>query len=107
MDASVISEDVTHMIEETGLAEKPDAASGTLSGGQKRKLSVGIALLGGSRVVFLDEPTSGMDPYSRRHTWDLLRRNRKGRCLVLSTHFMVGGGCPPCVHSTHCCVGRS
>ena len=54
----------------------------------KRRLSVGIALIGGSKVVFLDEPTSGMDPVARRQTWELLRRSKEGRVLVLTTHFM-------------------
>jgi ATP-binding cassette, subfamily A (ABC1), member 3 len=71
-----------------GLTEKLDAQSGTLSGGQKRKLSVCIAFLGGSKVVFLDEPTSGMDPYSRRSTWQILQNAREGRVIVLTTHFM-------------------
>ncbi|CAM9264642.1 unnamed protein product [Heterosigma akashiwo] len=53
------------MLEQVGLAEKARAPAATLSGGQKRKLCVGLALVGGSRVVILDEPTSGMDPYSR------------------------------------------
>lgn len=51
---------------EVGLAEKLDAAAGTLSGGQKRKLSVALAFTGDPSVVILDEPTSGMDPYTRR-----------------------------------------
>lgn len=59
-----------------------------LSGGQKRKLSLAIALVGGSEVVFLDEPTSGMDPHSRRSTWNVIRRHRAGRVIVLTTHFM-------------------
>eukprot|EP00636_Phaeomonas_parva_P002754 CAMPEP_0118878728 /NCGR_PEP_ID=MMETSP1163-20130328/18636_1 /TAXON_ID=124430 /ORGANISM="Phaeomonas parva, Strain CCMP2877" /LENGTH=107 /DNA_ID=CAMNT_0006814657 /DNA_START=23 /DNA_END=342 /DNA_ORIENTATION=- len=59
-----------------------------LSGGQKRKLSVAIALIGGSEVVILDEPTSGMDPYSRRSTWQVLQRNKHGRVILLTTHFM-------------------
>jgi ATP-binding cassette subfamily A (ABC1) protein 3 len=59
-----------------------------LLGGMKRKLSLGIALIGGSKIVFLDEPTSGMDPYSRRATWELLRRSKKNRVIVLTTHFM-------------------
>ena len=59
-----------------------------MSGGQKRKLSVAIALMGASSIVFLDEPTSGMDPYSRRDTWDMLRQSRKDRTIILTTHFM-------------------
>ena len=59
-----------------------------LSGGMKRKLDVGIALIGGSEVVILDEPTSGMDPYARRATWDLLIKYKEGRTILLTTHFM-------------------
>ena len=50
--------------------------------------SVGIALIGGSEVVILDEPTSGMDPYARRATWDLLVKHKEGRTMLLTTHFM-------------------
>lgn len=83
-----IKDEVTRMIEAVGLTEKKDVASKLLSGGQKRKLSVSIAFIGGSRVVFLDEPTSGMDPYSRRFTWNIIRQHREGRVVVLTTHFM-------------------
>ena len=54
----------------------------------KRKLSVAISLVGDSKVVMLDEPTAGMDPYSRRATWDLLLKHKKGRTMLLTTHFM-------------------
>lgn len=54
----------------------------------QRKLSVGIALCGGSKIVILDEPTSGMDPSARRFLWDLLMSEKKGRTIILSTHFM-------------------
>lgn len=79
---------VEAMANEVGLDTKRSSPAGTLSGGQKRKLSVGIALIGGSKIVVLDEPTSGMDPAARRQTWDVLQRNRAGRTLLLSTHFM-------------------
>jgi ATP-binding cassette subfamily A (ABC1) protein 3 len=59
-----------------------------LSGGMKRKLSVCLAFLGGSKVVFLDEPTSGVDPYSRRSMWNILQNARRGRVIILTTHFM-------------------
>ena len=81
--------EVKEMIEAVGLTEKARARAKTLSGGQRRKLSVAIAFIGGSRVVFLDEPTSGMDPYSRRFTWNVIRQYREGRVIVLTTHFMV------------------
>ena len=50
--------------------------------------SVGIALIGGSKIVVLDEPTSGLDPYARRATWDLLAKHKEGRTILLTTHFM-------------------
>jgi ATP-binding cassette subfamily A (ABC1) protein 3 len=80
--------EITKMIEAVGLTEKRKVYARQLSGGQKRKLSVGIAFIGGSRVVVLDEPTSGMDPYSRRFTWNLIRQYKEGRIIVLTTHFM-------------------
>ena len=80
--------EVETIIQSVGLTEKRKAYTRTLSGGQKRKLSVGIAFIGGSRIVFLDEPTSGMDPYSRRFTWNVIRSHREGRVVVLTTHFM-------------------
>uniref|UniRef100_A0A8B9G4T9 ABC transporter domain-containing protein n=1 Tax=Amazona collaria TaxID=241587 RepID=A0A8B9G4T9_9PSIT len=62
--------------------------SGSLSGGMKRKLSIAIALLGGSRVVILDEPTTGVDPCSRRSIWEIISKNKKGRTIILSTHHL-------------------
>ena len=50
--------------------------------------SVAIALIGGSEIVILDEPTSGMDPYARRATWDLLTKHKHGRTMLLTTHHM-------------------
>ena len=75
-------------LELVGLTEKALVRVAALSGGQKRKLSVCIAFMGGSKVIFLDEPTSGMDPYSRRSTWNILQNAREGRVIVLTTHFM-------------------
>ena len=80
--------EIEKALADVGLTEKVDVLSANLSGGQKRKLSVCIALVGGSRVIFLDEPTSGMDPYSRRSTWQILQNAREGRVMVLTTHFM-------------------
>jgi len=60
----------------------------SLSGGMKRKLCVAIAFMGNPSIVYLDEPTSGMDPYSRRYVWNLLRGKKPGRAVVLTTHFM-------------------
>ncbi|TRY81063.1 hypothetical protein TCAL_04547 [Tigriopus californicus] len=70
------------------LSEKVTNMSTALSGGMKRKLHLGIALMGDSRVVLLDEPTSGMDPEARREIWDLLLDMKKDRTVILTTHFM-------------------
>ncbi|EQC37401.1 hypothetical protein SDRG_05005 [Saprolegnia diclina VS20] len=79
---------VDAMLDDVGLTDKAHVKASALSGGMKRKLSVGIALIGDSALVFLDEPSSGMDPYSRRSMWDLLLRNRAGRVMILTTHYM-------------------
>lgn len=83
-----LNEEVEKYIAMLELPDKRNAQSQTLSGGMKRKLAVGVALCGGSKVVLLDEPTSGMDPSARRALWDLLQKEKKDRTLLLSTHFM-------------------
>lgn len=85
---AALREEVNKKMIEVGLTEKRKVLAGSLSGGMKRKLSVAICLLGNSSLVFLDEPTSGMDPYSRRSTWEILLNNRVNRVMVLTTHFM-------------------
>lgn len=85
---SEITPAVNEMLEALKMPEKKDSLTKTLSGGMKRKLSCGIALVGGSKVVILDEPTSGMDPAARRATWDLLMRFKAKRTMLLSTHFL-------------------
>ncbi len=60
----------------------------SLSGGMKRRLMVGMALIGDSKVVILDEPTSGLDPFNRLKFWELIRQYKKNRTIILTTHFM-------------------
>lgn len=79
---------VNAMLQDLGFPEKRHSLAGTLSGGQKRRLCVGLSMVGGSAVVFLDEPTAGLDPVSRRQLWELVRNNRRGRAILLTTHFM-------------------
>ncbi|XP_049519507.1 cholesterol transporter ABCA5-like isoform X4 [Dermacentor silvarum] len=86
--ATSIDLEVKNILLELDLAEKADVQAIKLSGGQKRKLSVGIALIGDPKIVFLDEPSSGMDPYSRRHLWSELQKRKEGKVIVLTTHFM-------------------
>jgi len=86
--ANPTSDDVTSSAVEVGLGEYHKTASMALSGGNKRKLSLAIALSGDPKLLLLDEPTSGMDVASRRHCWELLRRKRKGRVTLLTTHFL-------------------
>ncbi|KAI7981438.1 ABC transporter A family member 1 [Camellia lanceoleosa] len=71
-----------------GLADKVNTVVRALSGGMKRKLSLGIALIGDSKVIVLDEPTSGIDPYSMWLTWQLITKIKKGRIILLTTHSM-------------------
>jgi len=77
------------VIAEVGLSEKRRARVGTLSGGQKQRLAVACALVGDPELLFLDEPTTGLDPQSRRQVWDLVRRFKdRGRTVLLTTHYM-------------------
>ena len=85
---SEVQKEVKKIVSALKLEDKLSSQSQTLSGGMKRKLSVGIALCAGSRVVILDEPTSGMDPGARRLIWDLLQKEKLGRVMLLTTHFM-------------------
>jgi ATP-binding cassette subfamily A (ABC1) protein 3 len=88
VDNSLISQEVLNVIKVFGLEEKRNTKVENLSGGQKRKLSIAIALVGGSSVIFLDEPTSGMDITSRRNLWNILKRNLNGKIIILTTHYM-------------------
>ncbi|HUQ21892.1 MAG TPA: ABC transporter ATP-binding protein [Gaiellaceae bacterium] len=81
--------DVDEVIDLVGLAEKRDAKVKTLSGGQKRRLDLGIALVGDPELVFLDEPTTGFDPAARRNAWELVRSLRElGKTVLLTTHYL-------------------
>ncbi|XP_026178352.1 ATP-binding cassette sub-family A member 2 isoform X2 [Mastacembelus armatus] len=83
-----IRKEMDKMIVDLELSNKRHSLVQTLSGGMKRKLSVAIAFVGGSRAVILDEPTAGVDPYARRAIWDLILKYKQGRTILLSTHHM-------------------
>uniref|UniRef100_A0A4X1TL19 ABC transporter domain-containing protein n=2 Tax=Sus scrofa TaxID=9823 RepID=A0A4X1TL19_PIG len=80
--------EVDNMLSTFNLLEKRDTFSESLTGGMKRKLSIIIALLGSPKVVILDEPSSGMDPVSRRATWDVLQQFKHKRTILLTSHYM-------------------
>lgn len=80
---------VEEAIDLTQLEEKRRARVGGLSGGQKQRLAMAIALVGDPELLFLDEPTTGLDPQARRHLWDLVERLKQaGRTIILTTHYM-------------------
>ena len=79
-------EDVVRLV---GLEEKRDARFRTLSGGQRRRLDLGVALVGDPELVFLDEPTTGFDPAARRTAWETIRSLRDlGKTILLTTHYI-------------------
>ena len=80
---------IDEVIELVGLAEKRDARLKTLSGGQKRRLDLGVALVGDPELIFLDEPTTGFDPAARRAAWEMIRSLRSlGKTVLLTTHYL-------------------
>lgn len=81
-------QEINSLIEDVGLTIDQNKKAKNLSGGNKRKLSVCISLCGGSRLVMLDEPTSGMDLGARRNLWDMLKSYKKDRIIILTTHYM-------------------
>uniref|UniRef100_A0A8C0ZP46 ABC transporter domain-containing protein n=1 Tax=Castor canadensis TaxID=51338 RepID=A0A8C0ZP46_CASCN len=88
LSAQKCPEEVKHMLHLLSLEDKRGSRSKFLSEGMKRKLSIGIALIAGSKLLILDEPTSGMDAISRRAIWDLLQQQKSDRTILLTTHFM-------------------
>jgi ABC-2 type transport system ATP-binding protein len=81
--------DVDEVIELVGLGAKRDERIRTLSGGQKRRLDLALALVGDPDLVFLDEPTTGFDPQARRNAWEMVRGLRAlGKTILLTTHYL-------------------
>ncbi|CAH6793032.1 Abca16 [Phodopus roborovskii] len=101
--------EIDHMLSIFNLKDNFHTLSGSMSGGVRRKLSIIIALTGCSKVVILDEPSSGMDPMSRRATWDILQHYKCNRTILLTTHYMdeadiLGDRIAIMVRGTlHCC----
>ncbi len=80
---------VEQLVDDLGLEEKRNAQVKTLSGGQQQRLSVALALVNDPEVVFLDEPTTGLDPAARQSLWNVVRRLKgQGRTILMTTHYM-------------------
>ncbi|ORY36002.1 P-loop containing nucleoside triphosphate hydrolase protein [Rhizoclosmatium globosum] len=89
-----------------------DVRAGTYSGGMKRRLSLVIATIGDPRVIFMDEPTTGMDPVNRRHVWSFIEKFKKDRVIILTTHSMeeadvLGDRIAIMAHGQLCAIGNS
>ena len=81
--------DSDRLLDQLGLQEKRNARVNTLSGGQQQRLSVSLALVNDPRIVFLDEPTTGLDPQARRQLWEVIgNMRREGKTVLLTTHYM-------------------
>uniref|UniRef100_A0A4W4EB89 P-type phospholipid transporter n=1 Tax=Electrophorus electricus TaxID=8005 RepID=A0A4W4EB89_ELEEL len=112
LPADKVKSEMDQIVADLGLPHKRKSRTSQLSGGMQRKLSVALAFVGGSKVVILDEPTAGVDPYARRGIWDLLLKYRQGRTIILSTHHMdeadiLGDRIAIISHGKLCCVGSS
>lgn len=83
-----MNEEINKILSLIRLKEKADSKSKTLSGGMKRRLSLGNAMVGESQILILDEPSSGLDPEARRAIWDVLQDVRRQKTILLTTHYM-------------------
>jgi len=83
-----IKEMIEEKLKQVFLTDVGNKQSGTFSGGMKRRLSVAISTIGDPKIIFLDEPTTGMDPGNRRHVWNMIEKIKKGRIIILTTHSM-------------------
>eukprot|EP00698_Gefionella_okellyi_P009613 TRINITY_DN2465_c0_g1_i1.p1 TRINITY_DN2465_c0_g1~~TRINITY_DN2465_c0_g1_i1.p1 ORF type:complete len:861 (-),score=171.86 TRINITY_DN2465_c0_g1_i1:103-2685(-) len=81
-------ETAQNLLKSVGLQDVPDRLAGQLSGGMKRRLSVAMSLCGDPGIIFMDEPTTGTDPYTRRQLWGVIGAATRGRCVLLTTHRM-------------------
>jgi ATP-binding cassette subfamily A (ABC1) protein 3 len=81
-------EEIKKMLIDVDVYGNKDTEAKNLSGGNRRKLSVAIALIGGSKLVLLDEPTAGMDLSARRKLWNMLKNYKHNRIIILTTHYM-------------------
>lgn len=83
-----IRQEIQRIAQFVGLSEHLDKRSNQLSGGMKRRLQFAMSLVGESKVIILDEPSSGLDPLNRRELWNLIKAYKTDRTIILTTHYM-------------------
>ena len=76
------------LLTDVGLIDVINARAGSFSGGMKRRLTVAMSVIGDPKIIFMDEPTTGMDPVSRRDVWSLIQKLKKNKVIILTTHSM-------------------
>jgi len=79
-------EEITTLSESLELEAILDKNAELISGGQKRRATIAIAFIGKSKIVIVDEPTSGLDVHSKRNLWDLIKKNKQNRIILMTTH---------------------
>ena len=89
VDSDKIEDEINKTLKDFRIEDIQDIIARNLSAGQRRKLSIAIAIIGGSEVIFLDEPSSGMDITSRRNLWEILKRCTENKIIILTTQFAV------------------
>ncbi|KAG6412263.1 hypothetical protein SASPL_124937 [Salvia splendens] len=88
LNPASIESDIEKLLGEVKLTESAKVRAGSYSGGMRRRLSVAMALIGEPKLLIMDEPTTGMDPITRRHVWDVIEGAKRGRAIILTTHSM-------------------
>jgi len=110
VDRRIRKQTVEEKLDDVGLLDVGDHLVASYSGGMKRRLSVAVSCIGEPKIIFMDEPTTGMDPVSRRHVWNLIQRLKHGRVIILTTHSMeeadvLGDTIAIMTHGTISCMG--
>ena len=88
VDISNLDELIDQRLGDVGLRESGNLSVGKYSGGMRRRISVALSTMGNPNVILMDEPTTGMDPVSRRHVWTLIQRLKTEKSIIMTTHAM-------------------